>query len=432
MIPRYTTAEMEELWSEERKFKTWLEVEIAVCEVQAERGLIPKEDMKAIREKAAFEVERIREIESETQHDVIAFLSNVAEHVGNPSRHIHFGMTSSDLLDTALALTMKKAGVMISDDLSRLEKVIKAKVIEHRDTVMVGRTHGMHAEPVTFGLKLAVWLEEVRRHVRRWEAACENISVGQLSGAVGTYQFLDIEVEEAVCERLGLRPVAVSTQVIQRDRHAEYMSVLALIAASLEKFATEIRHLQRTEVGEAEEPFGSGQKGSSAMPHKRNPITCEKIAGLARVVRADSHAALENVALWHERDITHSSVERVIIPDATTLVDYCLRAFADLLEHIVVYPERMQHNLESTQGLHFSEAVLLRLVERGMARDAAYRIVQRCAMKATENGQEFRGCLEADSELTEVLSPREIEECFDIRLTLKNVDKILERVGLEE
>lgn len=419
------------IWSDENKFKVWLEVEILACEAQAELGIIPKETVSVIREKAAFEVERILEIEEEVKHDVIAFLTNVAEHVGPESRYIHLGLTSSDVLDTALAVQMKQAGELLLQGMETLSATFRQQALEYKSAVMVGRTHGIHAEPTTFGLKLALWYAENIRNIERLSRAIDTIATGKISGAVGTYEHLEPFVEEYVCEKLGLKPDPVSTQVVQRDRHAEFMSTLAVIGASLEKIAVEIRHLQRTEVLEAEEYFSKGQKGSSAMPHKRNPIISERITGLARVLRGNATAALENVALWHERDISHSSVERVIVPDSCILLDYMLAKTNELIARLLVYPERMMENLNRTNGLVASQSVLLALAKKGMKREDAYRIVQRNAMKTWENGTPFRELLGKDEEITKVLSGNELDEMFDLKRSVRHVDTIFQRLGLE-
>jgi adenylosuccinate lyase len=430
MIPRYTTPEMRRLWSPRAKFQTWLTIEVLACEAMGELGLIPAEAAKRIRQRARIgSIRRIEEIEEkETKHDVVAFLRVVSESLGDDARYLHFGLGSSDIVDTALAVLMKKAADLLLRDLQNLMEEVRRLAVEHRDTLMVGRTHGVHAEPITFGLKMALWLSELQRHQRRLEQARETIAVGKLSGEVGTYAHLDPRVEAYVCTKLGLRPAPVSSQILQRDRHAEYMSALALLASSLEKFATEIRNLQRTEIREVEEPFQAGQTGSSAMPHKRNPITCERIAGLARLVRAYALAAMENVALWHERDITHSSVERVAIPDATSLVHYMLRKLTSVLKGLHVYPEQMRRNLARTGGLIFSHRLLLRLVEKGLSREEAYATVQAAAMKAWRGEESFQEALLASGAFT----PEEIEECFDLRGTLRYVDEILRKVGIED
>ncbi|MDZ7261573.1 MAG: adenylosuccinate lyase [candidate division KSB1 bacterium] len=430
MIQRYTLPQMAAIWSDENKYRTWLEVEILACEAQARLGKIPQEVVPVIRQKAKFEVARILEIEETVKHDVIAFLTNVAEHVGEASRYIHLGMTSSDLLDTSLAVLMRQAGEIILSGLKNLREVLKTRALEHKDTVCIGRSHGVHAEPTTFGLKMALWYDELGRDIRRLERAIEIISVGKISGAVGTFAHLEPEVEEYVCQKLNLKPAAISTQILQRDRHAEFLTTLALIACSLEKFATEIRSLQRTEILEVEEPFTKGQKGSSAMPHKRNPITCERIVGLARLVRANALAAMENVALWHERDITHSSVERVIIPDSTILVHYMLTKFTQVMTNLVVYPENMKKNLEKTRGLIFSQYLLLALVEKGLSREKAYSLVQENAMKVWESNQEFKDAVLKDDRIKKVLTLAEIEACFDLGRYLTHVDRIFQRVGL--
>ena len=423
---------MGKIWDEENKFRIWLEIEILACEAQAELGAIPRDAVRTIRERAKFDVARIEEIEREVKHDVIAFLTNVGEYVGPDARFIHQGMTSSDVLDTCLSVQMQQAGDLLLEGLRRLADVLQRRAKEFKHTVMVGRTHGVHAEPTTFGLKLALWLEETRRNISRLEAARERISVGKISGAVGTFEHLSPKVEEYVCQKLGLKPAAVSTQIIQRDRHAEFMSVLAIAGSSLEKFATEVRHLQKTEVLEAEEYFSKGQKGSSAMPHKRNPITCERIAGLARVLRGNAQAALEDVALWHERDITHSSVERIVVPDSCILLDYVLALTIDLLDKLIVYPEHMLRNLQKTRGLIFSQSVLLALTKKGMKREDAYRLVQAAAMHVWEHEQDFKDLLIKNKDVTAVLSPDEIDALFDLGSSTRNVDYIFRRVGITD
>ncbi len=431
MIERYTRPEMAAIWSLENKFRLWLEIEILACEAQSRLGLVPPEAVKVIREKASFSVKRIEELESKVEHDVIAFLTNVAENVGPESRFIHLGMTSSDILDTALAIQMKQAGEMLLRDLEGLAEAIKGRAVEHKYTVMIGRTHGVHAEPITFGLKMALWYDETRRNMERLERAIERISYGQISGAVGTFAHMDPFVERYVCEKLGLKPAPASSQILQRDRHAEYMTVLAIVAGSLEKFAVEIRGLQRTEILEVEEPFRKGQKGSSAMPHKRNPIICERIAGQARVIRANAMAALENMPLWHERDISHSSVERVIIPDSTILLDYMLDKFTKVVRGMNVYPENMKANLGRTGGLIFSQAVMLGLTRKGMTREEAYDVVQRNAMESWRTGRDFRELISNDGDVKRYLSEDEIENCFDLNAHLRNIDYIFERVGIK-
>jgi adenylosuccinate lyase len=428
MIPRYSRPEMARIWSDQSRFGAWLEVELAATEVLAERGVVPQEALQAIREKSRFDVARIDEIEREVKHDVIAFVSNVAENVGPHGRWLHYGLTSSDVVDTALALLMVRACDLVRDGLERLLAAVRRRAEEHRHTPVMGRTHGMHAEPTTFGLKLALWYAELERQRARLLRAREVIRVGKLSGAVGTFTHLPPEVEEAVCRRLGLVPAAASSQVLQRDRHAEVMTTLALIAATLEKMAVEIRHLQRTEVGEAEEPFSAGQKGSSAMPHKRNPVGSEQVAGLARVVRANSLAALENVALWHERDISHSSVERVIVPDSFLALDHMLHRLTDIVAGLVVYPQRMLRNIESTRGVVFSGRLLNELTARGMGREDAYRIVQAHAMAALEGGDDFRQRVAADAQVRAVLSEQDLEAVFRLESFLAHVDAIFARV----
>jgi len=430
MIARYTRPAMGRIWEEHNKFQIWLDIEILACEAQAENGVIPRDAVDVIRSKASFDVARIEEIEREVRHDVIAFLTNVGEHVGPEARYIHLGMTSSDVLDTCLAVQMKQAGELLLGGLGRLADVLARRAKEFRTTVMVGRTHGIHAEPTTFGLKLALWFDETRRNIDRLRSAVDRISVGQISGAVGTYEHLSPAVEEFVCARLGLTPAPVSTQILQRDRHAEYMTVLALVGSSLEKFATEIRHLQKTEVLEAEEYFAKGQKGSSAMPHKRNPITCERIAGLSRVLRGNALAAMEDITLWHERDITHSSVERIIIPDSCILLDYMIALTTDVIERLIVYPEAMLKNLDRTHGLIFSQSVLLALTKKGMKREDAYRIVQGAAMDVWQSGRSFREVLSGIPEVAAVLTQEEMGALFDLEKSIRNVDYIFSRAGL--
>ncbi|OAT80334.1 adenylosuccinate lyase [Desulfotomaculum copahuensis] len=430
MIDRYTRPEMQAVWSQENKFRKWLEVEIYACEALAEMGRIPAEALQQIRDKAAFDVRRVEEIEAVTNHDVIAFLTCVGEYVGDAAKYIHMGLTSSDMLDTALAVQMKEAGEQIMRRLQELRTVLLEKAKEHRYTVMIGRTHGVHAEPITFGLKMLLWVAETERNTDRLQRAIDVISVGKISGAVGTYANIEPQVEAHVCSRLGLRPARVSTQVLQRDRHAEFLTTLAVIGCSLEKFATEIRNLQRTEILEAEEYFARGQKGSSAMPHKRNPITAERISGLARLLRGNALAAMENVALWHERDISHSSVERVIIPDSTITLDYMLYKFTALIKNLQVYPENMRRNLERTHGLLFSQRVLLALVEKGLSRERAYELVQRNAMQCWREDIDFQSLLENDRDITAQLPAKEIEALFDYDYHLKHVDDIYRRFGL--
>ncbi|MCW9066454.1 MAG: adenylosuccinate lyase [Ignavibacteriaceae bacterium] len=428
MISRYTLPEMGKIWEDEFKFATWLKIEILACEARYEMGEIPNEDLKIIKAKSAFDVKRILEIEETTKHDVIAFLTNVAEFVGPASRHIHYGMTSSDILDTTLAYQMKTAGELLLKQLYDLKEILKTRAIEHKNTVCIGRSHGIHAEPTTMGLKFALWYEETKRNITRLQNAIESISVGQISGAVGTFEHLSPKVEEFVCIKMGLKPASVSTQVIQRDRHAEFMNTLALIGATLEKISIEIRHLQRTEVLEAEEYFSKGQKGSSAMPHKRNPVISERITGLARILRANAIAALENVALWHERDISHSSVERIIIPDSCIVLNYALDLMIKLTKDLLIYPENMIKNLNLTRGLIFSQTILLKLVEKGLSREDAYRIVQTSAMDVWANKDKFlRDELIKSSEVMKIITEKELDEIFDTSKILKNVDYIFQR-----
>jgi adenylosuccinate lyase len=419
---------MGKIWSDQNKFQKWLEVEIATAEVEAEAGLIPKSAARAIRRKAGFEVERILEIERQVKHDVIAFTTSVAEHVGREGRYLHYGLTSNDVVDTAQALQVQQASELLLAGQMRLGEVLKRRALEFKHTPMIGRTHGIHAEPITFGCKLAIWFEENRRNTERLAYAAEQMRVGKLSGAVGSYAHLAPSIEKKICERLGLRPAPVSSQVIQRDRHAFYLCTLAVCAASLEKIALEVRGLQRTEVREVEEYFSPEQKGSSAMPHKRNPVTAEQICGLARVVRANAQAGLENVALWHERDISHSSVERVILPDSTILLDYLLAKTAKLIETMFVYPLRMRENLDLLKGLIFSGQLLLDLVEKGASREEAYRWVQRNAMEVWETGEDFRSLAERDEDIRRFLTPDEIARVFNIERYLKHVDEIFRRV----
>lgn len=428
MIQRYTLPKMGAIWEDEFKFKTWLKIEVLACEARHEIGEIPKEDVDVIKKKANFDVKRILEIEETTKHDVIAFLTNVAEYVGPEARHIHYGMTSSDILDTTLSYQMKTAAEFLLNSLTDLKDALKNRALEHKYTVCVGRSHGIHAEPTTMGLKFALWFEETKRNIKRLEKAIETISVGQISGAVGTFDHLSPKVEEYVCKKLGLKPAPVSTQVIQRDRHAEFLTTLSIIAATLEKIAVEIRHLQRTEVLEAEEFFSKGQKGSSAMPHKRNPIVSERITGLARILRANAIASIENVALWHERDISHSSVERVIIPDSCIALDYMLDLTVKLIKNLIVYPGNMKKNLEITRGLIMSQAVLLKLVDKGITRKEAYKIVQSHAMNVWENKNKYlKEELINSKDARKYLSEEEINDIFEKKTVLKNVDFIFSR-----
>jgi adenylosuccinate lyase len=428
MIPRYTLAQMGAIWTEENKYRKWLDVELAVCEVHAQMGTIPDSALSVIKERANFDAKRIAEIEEITRHDVIAFTSSVAEFVGEESRYIHFGLTSSDVVDTANALLLRDALDLIIAQATKLSNTLRKRALEFKNSVMIGRTHGIHAEPTTFGLVLALYYAENERNLVRLERAKENISVGKISGAVGTFAHLDPEVEEKVCQMLGLKAAPVSTQVIQRDRYAEVLSVLAITTASLEKIALEIRHLQRTEVREAQEHFGSGQKGSSAMPHKRNPIVSEQICGLARVVRANAQAAFENIALWHERDISHSSVERIILADSCILTDYLLDKTNKLINKLIVYPDQMKKNLELMHGIVFSGQLLLELTKRGITREDAYVMVQRNAMRVWDERVNFKDLVLVDSDITKLMSTKEIEAVFDLKVQLRNIEKIFDRV----
>jgi adenylosuccinate lyase len=428
LIPRYTRPDMGRIWSDENRFRTWLAVEVAATETLAEAGMVPQDAARAIRERADFNVNRIAEIEAEVRHDVIAFTTAVAEIVGPHARWFHYGLTSNDVVDTSQAILIQQASAIIAADLEKLSVVLERRAWEFKDTPMVGRTHGIHAEPITFGFKLANWYSETQRNIARFQIAVEDMRVGKFSGAVGTFAHLSPELEERMCERLGLKAAAISSQVIQRDRHAAYLATVAVIACTLDKIATELRHLQRTEVREVEEFFSEKQKGSSAMPHKRNPITLEQISGLARVVRSNAQAAFENVALWHERDISHSSVERIIIPDSTTLVDYMLQKTTQVLDTMFVYPERMKSNLESTRGLVFSGQLLLDLVEHGVSREDAYRAVQTHAMRAWKEGLNFRELVLKDKSITSKVPRQQIERAFDLKRQLRNIDKIFQRV----
>jgi len=428
MIERYTRPEMGKIWEDQFKFETWLKIEILACEARANYGEISKKDIKTIKQKAKFNIKRILKIEEITKHDVIAFLTNVAEYVGEPSRHIHYGMTSSDILDTTLSYQMKEAGNILLKQLKELKKVLKQRAKKLKYVICVGRSHGIHAEPTTIGLKFALWYEETKRNINRLENAIDSISYGQISGAVGTFEHLSPKVEKYVCKQLGLKPAPVSTQIIQRDRHAEYISTLAIIGASLEKIALEIRHLQRTEVLEAEEFFSKGQKGSSAMPHKRNPIVSERICGLARLLRANATAALENIALWHERDISHSSVERVIIPDSTITLNYMLHLSVDLVKYLIVYPKNMKTNLELTRGLVFSQTVLLQLINKGLSREKSYKLVQSAAMEVWKNkNKNLKDELLNSKEIIKFLSATEIQNIFNSKKMLKNINIIFAR-----
>ena len=431
MIARYTHPEMGRIWTDQRRYDAWLSVELAAADAMAHVGIIPAEAARELRTRAAFDINRIEEIEQTTQHDVIAFTTSVAEHVGPAARYLHYGLTSSDVVDTALALQLVEACDLILKDLDALADAVRRRAEEHRKTPMIGRTHGVHAEPMTFGLKLALWFAELQRDIVRVRRAREAVAVGKISGAVGTFAHLPPSIEAEVCKRLGLQPALVSSQVIQRDRHAELLSALAITGASLEKFALEIRGLQKTEIGEVEEPFARGQKGSSAMPHKRNPIGCEQICGLARLLRGNALAAMENVALWHERDISHSSVERVILPDTFIALDHMLRRFTRIVAGMVVYPERMAENLARSRGVVFSGQVLLELAAQGVSREQAYQWVQRNAMRSFHEQADFKALLLADPEVTAVLSQAEIERAFDLDVQLRHVDGIFERVFQE-
>ncbi|KGX88254.1 adenylosuccinate lyase [Pontibacillus litoralis] len=430
MIERYTKPEMGAIWTDENRFNAWLEVEILACEAWSELGYIPQEDVKKIREHASFDIARIHEIEEETRHDVVAFTRAVSETLGEERKWVHYGLTSTDVVDTALSYVLKQANEKIRAKLHHFIDVIAAKAQEHKYTVMMGRTHGVHAEPTTFGLKLALWYEEMKRNLERFEMAAQQIEFGKLSGAVGTYANIDPFVEEYVCEKLGLTPAPVSTQTLQRDRHAQYVSTLALIATSIEKFAVEIRGLQKTETREVEEFFAKGQKGSSAMPHKRNPIGSENMTGMARVIRGHMVTAFENVSLWHERDISHSSAERIILPDATIALHYMLSRFSNIVENLTVYEENMKRNMDKTYGLIFSQRVLLTLIDEGMVREQAYDLVQPKAMDAWEKGISFRSLVEADDTIQNTLSKEQLEACFDYKHHLQNVDNVFERIGL--
>ncbi|MFD1864534.1 adenylosuccinate lyase [Planococcus chinensis] len=430
MIARYTRPEMGAIWTEENRYNAWLEVEILACEAWAEIGDIPKEDVAKIRQNASFSVDRILEIEEETRHDVVAFTRAVSETLGEERKWVHYGLTSTDVVDTALSYLIKQANEIIRKDLNNFIEILANKAKEHKMTVMMGRTHGVHAEPTTFGLKLALWHEEMKRNLERFEAAAKSIETGKMSGAVGTYANIDPFVEEYVCKQLGLAASPISTQTLQRDRHAQYMSTLALIATSIEKFATEIRGLQKSETREVEEFFAKGQKGSSAMPHKRNPIGSENMTGLARLIRGYMVTSYENVSLWHERDISHSSAERVILPDATIALNYMLNRFSNIVKNLTVFPENMKRNMDSTLGLIYSQRVLLALIDKGMAREAAYDTVQPCAMEAWENQTHFRKIVEANDTITSQLTKEELDDCFDYNHHLQQVDMIFNRLGL--
>ena len=428
MIPRYTRKIMGDIWTDENKYRTWLRVELLACEALSKIDRIPKKAVANIKKKANFSVERIDAIEKETKHDVIAFLTSVAEYVGPDSRYIHLGLTSSDILDTSNACLLKEAGEIILKDIDGLLKAIKKQALRHKETVMIGRSHGIHAEPITFGLKMAVWYDEMRRNRARFERAIETVSYGKLSGAVGTFANIPPRVEAYVCKKLGLKPAPASTQIVQRDRYAEYFTSLAILASSIEKIAVEIRHLQRTEVLEAEEYFSKGQKGSSAMPHKRNPIGSENLSGLARIIRANAMAALENVPLWHERDISHSSVERVIAPDSTILIDYMLARLTGIIQKLIVYPDRMQSNLNRLKGLIFSQQILLELAEAGVTRENAYKLVQKQAMQVWKSDKDFQALILDDPDISKALGREKIKEIFDVSYHLKYISAIFDRV----
>jgi len=429
MIERYSRPQMKKIWSDKNKFDQWLKVEIAVCEAWAELGEIPRKDIVKIR-KASYNLNRVAEFLKLTHHDMTAFLNSVAESLGEESRFIHLGLTSSDVMDTALGLQLTQAADILAKDVAELISVLEGKAIEHKYTLMMGRTHGVHAEPITFGLKMALWTEEMKRNAQRLAEAKKNISVGKISGAVGTYATVPPQVEKIACARLGLAPAPISSQIVQRDRHAQFLTTLAIIACSLEKFATEIRSLQRTEVGELEEPFEAGQTGSSAMPHKRNPELCERICGLARLIRGHALTSLENIALWHERDISHSSTERIILPDSCLVLDYILSIFTSIMKGIKVYPENMRRNIELTQGLIFSQRVLLALIDKGLTREEAYRMVQDNAMEAWRGKKSFLALLLMDKRITNYLTEGELKSLFDYSYYLKYVDTVFERLGL--
>nr|WP_106781435.1 adenylosuccinate lyase [Lysinibacillus timonensis] len=430
MIERYTRPEMGAIWTEENKFKAWLEVEILACEAWSELGAIPKEDVALLRQNASFDINRIYEIEQETRHDVVAFTRAVSETLGEERKWVHYGLTSTDVVDTALSYLIKQANEIIRKDIVNFIDILTEKAKEHKYTVMMGRTHGVHAEPTTFGLKLALWREEMKRNLERFDYAAKVIEAGKISGAVGTYANIDPFVEQYVCEKLGLTPAPISTQTLQRDRHAQYMSTLALIASSIEKFATEVRGLQKSETREVEEAFGKGQKGSSAMPHKRNPIGSENMTGMARLVRGYMLTAYENVSLWHERDISHSSAERVILPDATITLNYMLNRFGNIVKNLTVFPENMKRNMDRTFGLIYSQRILLALIDKGLVREEAYDTVQPLTARAWDEQTQFRPLVEANEKITSLLSKEEIDDCFDYNYHIKNVDMIFERLGL--
>jgi len=430
MIARYSLPEMSRIWQQQNKFQKMMEVEVAACEAHAKRGKIPKKALANIQKKAKFDLASIEALDKKTNHDVAAFVENLQDNIGPGGEYVHMGLTSNDVTDTALALQMKDAADIIIDDLIAFKDVLAKKAKLYRNTAMIGRSHGVHAEPITFGFKMAIFFEETKRNIERMEQARENISVGKISGAVGTFSNLEPQVEDYVCKKLKLRPAPISNQVLQRDRHAQYLAAIAITGATLEKLATEIRGLQRTEVLEAEEYFSKNQKGSSAMPHKRNPITCEKICGLARLLRSNAHAAMENISLWHERDISHSSVERVILPDSTILIDYMLRTMTQLIEHLVIYPENMQKNLKKTGGLIFSQRVMIELIKAGLTREQAYRLVQKHAMNTWKEGKDFKEALLNDKEVCKLLKPYMINKCFELDYYLRNINVVLKRTGI--
>jgi adenylosuccinate lyase len=428
LIPRYSRDKMNGIWRPENRFQTWLDIEILACEAMARKGDIPDKSLKNIKERAGVDIARIEEIEKTTKHDVIAFLSSLTEKVGKDGRFIHMGLTSSDILDTSLAVLLRDASQILIDDVNMLLSVLKGKATEYRNTLMIGRSHGIHAEPITFGLKMTLWYQEMERNLTRLVRAKDTISYGKISGAVGTFSFIDPSIEEYVCQKLGLKPAPISSQIIQRDRHAEFFTTLAIVASSIDKFSQEIRLLQRTEVREVEEYFAPGQKGSSAMPHKRNPVLSENLSGLARLMRSYALASLEDVALWHERDISHSSVERVIAPDATTVLDFMLDRFTELVQNLVIYPDRMLANLNMTKGVIFSQMVLLKLIERGMSREDAYGVVQRNAIRSWDEGTDFRRLLLEDNEVMSFMNAKDIEDTFRIENFLRHIDSIFKRV----
>ncbi|MBN1872145.1 MAG: adenylosuccinate lyase [Candidatus Omnitrophica bacterium] len=430
MIERYALPNMKRVWSEDNKFQKMAEVEMLACEAMAKYGMIPKSSYRRIKKRAKFNIERIQEIEKETNHDVVAFIMNLSENIGEDAKYLHMGLTSSDVLDTSLSVMMCEAADIIIDDLTKLLNVLARKAKKYKYTVMIGRSHGVHAEPITFGLKMALFYAETLRNIERMKRAKDIVRVGKISGAVGTYANIDPRIEEYVCKQGNLKPASISTQILQRDRHAEYLSTLAVVASSLDKFAVELRALQRTEINEVEEFFLSTQKGSSAMPHKKNPIMCERISGLARVLRGNAQAALENVALWHERDISHSSVERVILPDSTILLDYMIVKFTNIIDKLVVHPENMLRNLELSNGIIFSQRVLLELIKKGLTRLDAYNLVQRSAMAARESGEHFKDVLLRNGKVREYLTTEEIESCFDIKYHTRYVDRIFKKVGI--